>query len=154
MAHRADRACLDQARGLHHRGHVPIAEVDHIDDAARLRQCGHLRRVGVVGGQRLFAQHMLARLEKRQGRARVHRVGRDVRRGIEPAPCKRVCNRVETALDAVPGVESVERVGVHIDTADDLDIVHREIGLGMGIRHAAGANDQNADGHRNPSSPS
>ncbi len=59
---------------------------------ARRGGLGHFGGVVLVGGQRLFAQHMLARGQQRHGGGMVHRVGGDVRGGIEIAPGQRIGN--------------------------------------------------------------
>ena len=50
----------DQLARLVQRGDVAVGEVDHVDEARRLGGLGHLEGLGVVGGQRLFAEDVLA----------------------------------------------------------------------------------------------
>ncbi len=57
--------------------------------------------------------------------------------------------------DAVPGLKGGQTLGVGVDPGHDLHAGHGGIGLGMGVGHAAGPDDQKADiAHLSPSSPS
>jgi hypothetical protein len=46
-------------------GDVAVGEVHHVDEAHLLGHLGHLHGLGIVGRQRLFAEHVLAGLERR-----------------------------------------------------------------------------------------
>ena len=66
----ADPALLHELAGQRDRGHPAVGEADHRADAAgpgALGGRGHGARLGDGVGERLLAQHVLARLERRDG---------------------------------------------------------------------------------------
>ena len=73
----ADAALAEQPRDEPHRGDLAVVEVDGVDDAGRRRGPVHALALGGGGGQRLLAEHVLARRGGRDRHRRVQEVGRD-----------------------------------------------------------------------------
>jgi hypothetical protein len=96
----------------------------------------------VVGGKRLFAEHVLAGGDGGHGGAVVDAVGRDVGHGIELAPCQRLGEALEAPVDAVPVAEGRKVRRIDIDSADQADPGNRRKVLGMVFGHPAGAEDE------------
>ncbi|MCY1299956.1 hypothetical protein D9M70_495080 [compost metagenome] len=142
------RPCLLQRRD------IAIGEVHHRHQAGALGGVGHLRRLGVIFRERLFAQHVLAGGKQCQRRRVVRLVRRHVRRRVELAPGDRLVERGEGLGNAVLVGKGTRTLGVDIDRADHLDAFDFGKGLGMAVRHAAGSNYKKThDAHLYPASP-
>jgi hypothetical protein len=142
VAHLADGALLHEARGLVDGGDVAVGEVDHVHDACERRRIGHLARMGVVGGERLLAQDVLAGREERERRGVVHGVGRDVGHRVELASQARAsCTDGEAARDAVVSLKAWRRSVVGVVPAQVTPGWRRSLGWGG---PCAGADDRRA----------
>ena len=86
MADGADGTVAHHGGGLLQRADVAIGKVHHVDDARRRGSSGH--RIGIrrIGGQRLFAQDMLARRQNRHGGGKMRGIGGDVGHRVELTP--------------------------------------------------------------------
>jgi hypothetical protein len=75
MADGADGPVPHHARGLLQGGDVAVAEVDHVHHARLGGGCAISAAWAAIGGQRLFAQDMLARGQEGQGRRVMRGIG-------------------------------------------------------------------------------
>ena len=142
----AQVAAFHQVRQVTHRRNEPIRERGHVADAALVRRLGHLFRLRVIHRQRLLAEHVFARRDRRQSDGRVQEIRRGNDHRVHLIPLRDLFIFGRGDFDARLLARLLQRGRVAIAERDDSGSrTQGEAGKMVLQRDAAAADDGNAD---------
>ena len=132
-------------RLLKRRG-VAVTEVHHVDDARFLGHTSHAKRIGVVRGERLLAEDVLAGGNRLKRERRVQAVRSHIRNGINATFREQFLEVGEyLRRSAVLRSKLFRPLGIDIADGCKLDARDFQKLCRMDIRHASGSDNADPD---------